>query len=312
MSTWDPALLAALLRGSVRVGEPMARHTTYRLGGPAAAFVEPADLGDLRACLAYCRDHGLGYLVVGEGSNLLVSDRGLPDTVVIHLSSGEFNRLEPRADHIVAGAGVPLRSLVALAKERGIASLVFMAGIPGTLGGALMMNAGTSAGDMASVVDWVDVMTSDGEVDRLPAEACGFGYRTSGFPEGGIVVRARLRVVPGDQAEVARRIDGYLARRRATQPVGRTAGCVFRNPPGGHAGRLIDQAGLKGLTVGAARVSEVHGNFVVAGRGARAEDVWNLARRVRDEVRARFQVDLELENVLVGPFGDGREPEEEP
>lgn len=310
---WDRSALATLLRGSVRLDEPLARHTTYGVGGPAEAFVEPADVADLAACLRFCSARGVPCRVLGEGSNVLVADRGVPG-VVVHLGGPAFSFLEaspgPGADgravcHLRVGAALPLGRLVALARSEGLAGLVFLAGIPGSAGGAARMNAGTSAGQLADVLESLELVLADGSRQTLAAEHCGLGYRTSRLPAGAVIVACSLRAAYGEPQDVAAAIDRYLARRRATQPAGASAGCVFKNPPGGHAGRLIDQAGLKGLTVGRAQVSRVHANFIVADEGATADDVARLIDQVQQAVAAQHGVALEPENELWGFVGAG-------
>jgi len=238
---------------------------------------------------------------------VLIADAGLRG-VVLRLSAPAFATISRapvpggRPDELLlrAGAGSSLPQLVLRARLEGLPGLVFAAGIPGSLGGAVIMNAGTSAGQLSDVLIEVEVVTRDGELQRLPAARCGLGYRCSRLPAGSVVVAATLRLTQGDPRPVGEAIDRYLARRRATQPSGATAGCVFKNPPGEHAGKLIEQAGLKGTAIGMAEVSAVHANFIVARRGATAAEIHALIRQVQQRVHAASGVRLQPENLLLG------------
>jgi len=294
----------AALRGRVAEDVPLAPLCTYRVGGPAALLAEPEDADDLAALLRLARDEGLATLVVGGGSNLLVADAGF-DGVAVRLTASPFRvleRLEPGPDgpRLAAGGGVRLGRLVTLAVRRGWPGLVPLEGIPGTLGGAVRMNAGTPEGDVASVLVEAEVVTADDGVARWPAAACGLTYRSSALPPGAVVSGVVLAPGEGDPAEAGARRRALRERRREKQPAGRTAGSVFRNPPGDFAGRLLDAADLKGTVVGGARVSEVHANFIVTEDGATAADVRALLNRCAEEVERRFGVRLEPENVIVG------------
>lgn len=295
--------LQELLRGEVLLDEPLARHTTYGVGGPADALVAPADRADLCRCLQHCRQHGVPVQVLGDGSNVLVADEGLAG-VVVRLSSEAFCGLTTEAGEqqwqLSAGAGLPVGRLVSLARSAGLHDLVFLAGIPGTVGGATYMNAGTTAGEMAAALRQVEVALPDGSLKTLSPADCGFAYRRSALPAGAVVTAVRLASGVSDPGSCSERIARYLQRRRATQPAGATAGCVFKNPAGEHAGRLIDAAGLKGLQRGGAQVSAVHANFIVVDPGSRAHDVHTLIRAVQAQVLERFGVALQPENLLLG------------
>ncbi len=303
MAGWDLIGLRDALRGALLPNEPLARHTTYGVGGPVDALVLPLDVADLCACLRYCSERSVPCRVLGDGSNILVADEGLPG-VVVRLTGEAFCQLEPEPgdEHweIGAGAGLGVGRLVALARREGLRDLVFLSGIPGTVGGAVRMNAGTTAGEMAAVLLQVEVALPDGTLRSLSPGECRFSYRRSALPSGSVVVGVRLASQIGAAEEVAADVARYLRRRKATQPTGATAGCVFKNPTGDHAGRLIDAAGLKGLRRGAAEVSQVHANFIVAQPGARAADVHALIRAVQARVGERFGVRLEPENLLLG------------
>ena len=307
MASWDPQELRETLRGRVRPGQPMARLTTYGLGGPVDALVEPADLEDLLLCLSYCLEQRVPCRVLGEGSNVLVPDQGL-DGVVLRLRAERFGFLDlqgapqlqdgRRVLHV--GAGCSIARLTACARAEGLVDLVFLTGIPGTVGGALVMNAGTAAGSISQLLQSVELITASGREETLSQAECGFSYRCSSFPRGSVLVSAKLVSRVADPGEVGEAIDRYQARRQRTQPSGRTTGCIFKNPAGEHAGRLIEAAGLKGRSAGGAAVSEVHANFIVAGEGATAADVIELIEQVQAEVLRRFGFQLEPEVILLG------------
>jgi UDP-N-acetylmuramate dehydrogenase len=297
----SPALreeLVARVRGLVRFEVPLSRHTTWRVGGPAEALVWPADEADLASVLRFASTHALPWFVLGAGSNLLVQDGGIPG-IVISLERG-LRRLEASPPLVIAEAGCRIGRLLAFCAARGIAGLEFLAEIPGTVGGAVVMNAGAMGGEVKGVLRWVDLLLSDGTLQRLFAQSIPFAYRHSELPAGSVVVRAALETREGDPREVKDRISSIRRARRAAQPAGATAGSTFKNPPGDFAGRLLEAAGLKGRAVGAAIVSERHANFIVNRGGATAREVLKLIRLMEREVFARFQVRLELEVKVVG------------
>ncbi len=285
------------LRGEIRRQEPLSLHTTWRVGGEADLFVVPADRADLGAALALLAGEGAPWMVIGAGSNLLVRDGGI-EGAVIHL--GKLRRLDvgPGAE-VTAEGGLPLMALIRACAERGLAGLEGLAGIPGTVGGGLWMNAGACGQEMADVVSEATLAGPAGE-EIWPAARLGFGYRRSAIGER-VVVEAKLRLTPADPARLQEEIRAKLLRRREAQGVGLpNAGSVFKNPPGEQAWRLIDQAGLRGASVGGARVSEKHANFIVNAGGATAEDILSLMEEVRRKVEAKTGVVLEPEVRIVG------------
>jgi UDP-N-acetylmuramate dehydrogenase len=292
--------IASLLRGTGTPGAPMAARTSIGIGGPADLLVRPADAGDLAGLLRACRDQGVPWFALGGGANLLVADRGIRG--VVERLPQDFGEESVRDDLLVLSAGAPSSHLVSAAQAAGLTGAEFAAGIPGTLGGLAAMNAGTRSGEMADLVTRVEVATPDG-LGWEPASALGFGYRQSRIPELGICTRIEVRLRPGDleAARAAMRAD--LARRRATQPLAEpTFGSTFRNPPGDHAGRLIEAVRLKGHAIGGAMWSPVHANFVVNRGGARAADVLALVNLARSRVREAFGITLEPEVRLCGEF----------
>ncbi len=285
----------------VRRNEPMSRHVYLRIGGPADLLVVPRSLGELREAVGFLFEEGVPFWVIGHGSNLLVGDRGVRGVVVKVGSRCGRVRFGQRGAHAEAGAGLP--SVARAAAGLGFAGLEFAAGIPGSVAGAVVMNAGAHGGSMADVVESVAVSTPRGW-RVLRAKDLSFGYRSSTLQGQPWVVNwVKLALRPDSPASVQARMEANLARRRASQPIGAAScGCMFKNPAGDHAGRLIEAAGCKGMSVGGARVSAIHANFIVNEGGATASDVLTLAERVRDLSRARSGIPLDLEVGLLGEF----------
>jgi UDP-N-acetylmuramate dehydrogenase len=298
---WRDAL-AARVRGETLRDVPLAARTSLRVGGPADLLVRPADAGDLVDCLRAARELGVAVHVLGGGANTLVADRGIRG-VVIRLPpdlGGETIEV-PR---LVLPASTPTARVVQRAHALGLVGGEFLRGIPGTLGGALAMNAGTRAGEMRDVVTHVELASADGPRE-LPAKDLGFAYRTCVLPAGAVVTRVGLLLRAGDVAQAAREMDEEWRRRAASQPLDLPSfGSTFRNPPNDFAGRLLEAAGLKGERIGGAEVSPRHANFVVNVGGATARDVLLLMQRMRARVRERFEITLETEVRLVGDFAD--------
>jgi UDP-N-acetylmuramate dehydrogenase len=299
--TWQEEI-ARRIRGEVTRAAPLAVRTAIRVGGPADLLVRPRDQDDLATLLRACRELELPLLVLGGGANLLVADRGVRG-VVLKLPR-QFGEELAEGTWLVLSADAPTSRLVARAQARGLVGCEFVAGIPGTLGGNVAMNAGTRAGEMKDVVRRVELATADG-VGWLPAAELAFGYRTSRIPAGAVVTRVKIELRPGDVARSAALMKADVEHRRATQPLTQpTFGSTFRNPAGEYAGRLIEAVGLKGHRIGGAMWSEVHANFVVNLGGATARDVLALMNLARARVRERFGVLLEPEVRLVGEFGE--------
>ncbi len=297
-------LVAALERvcpGGVRVNEPLARHVSFRIGGPADILLLPRSLPDLAATVAWLYRAGEAFVILGRGSNVLIADRGVRGIVVKTGRGQEGVRYD--GSRVRAECGVSLPHLSRRASARGLAGLEFAAGIPGSVGGAVVMNAGAHGHSIAEVVAEVRVLTPDGE-QRWTGPDLRFQYRESRLQrEPGIVLEATLALRPADPGETLERLDRWLSTRSETQPLGPpSSGCVFRNPAGDHAGRLIDEAGAKGLRVGGAVVSERHANYILNTGGATAGDVLALIALVRSRIRDRWGADLETEIKLIGEF----------
>jgi len=279
-------------RGGILCEEPLARYTTWKIGGPAELMVSPADRDDLACCVEWASRTGTPWRVLGNGSNLLVRDEGVRG-LVIRLRK-VLDEIDWQGPRVVAWAGAMLPAVANQAASRGMAGLEFAAGIPGTVGGAVIMNAGWHQFEIANVIERVELLEADGRRRTLPAEACGFGYRRSAFRERRVVVLcATLSLRPDDPAAVRQRLETYAESRKRNQPTEQpSCGSVFLKPEGDFAGRLIEAAGLKGLRVGDVEVSRKHANFFVNRGRARATDVLELVERVEAEVERRFGVRL--------------------
>lgn len=292
--------LRAVVR-DVRRDAPLSRHVSFRIGGPADLLVIPRSMRELRAACDVLFAEGIHPLVLGQGSNVLIGDRGVRG-VVVKIGKG-LDRVRLDGTRVVAECGAGLPALALRTARVGLAGLEFAAGIPASVGGAVVMNAGAHGHAMDEVTESVEVLTPEG-ARRLERAALGFAYRTSILQTRPWVVASVTMVLqPGEPTALVRRLEDWLALRGATQPIGPpSSGCIFRNPPGDHAGRLIDQAGLKGLAVGGARVSEVHANYIVNTGRATAADVLALVEEVRTRLAAHAGVHLELEVRLLGEF----------
>jgi UDP-N-acetylmuramate dehydrogenase len=286
----------------VRSMVPLAPLTTFRIGGAAALYVEPERDEDLAVVGKAVREAPVPFVVVGKGSNLLVSDRGYPG-LVIRLGRGYRWAARDR-DRLRAGAAMPLPALAGVALRHGLAGLEFGVAIPATLGGAVKMNAGAHDAEIAGVVHGVELfLVATGERVTLDAQQAGFSYRRSSMPEDAVIIGATLELRPGDARDIRTRMDEARDWRRRTQPLAEpNCGSVFTNPPGAHAAALIDAAGMKGHRIGGAAVSTKHANFIVAGPGATADDVAALIRLVRDRVADSTGIVLEPEVRYVGSF----------
>ncbi len=289
------------LAGEVRLNEPLREHTTFRIGGPADVFVIPKGEADLALTLRLSHEHGVPCRPIGGGTNLLVSDAGVRGVVVkIWKPLGE---IDFQGCRVKVGAGAPLPKLAKLAADRGLGGLEFAGGIPGTVGGAIVMNAGAHGGDIGRLVRLVRLYDRTGTCFDQPPEYFEFTYRTSRLQRERhwVVAWVELELEPREPAVILEAMKAYAARRRRTQPLGLpSSGSIFRNPPGDYAGRLIEAAGLKGLRCGDAEVSPVHANFIVNVGQATANDVMRLITQVRQAVYDKFGVSLQLEVELVG------------
>jgi UDP-N-acetylmuramate dehydrogenase len=289
-------------RGRVQYHAPLGHLTWFRVGGAAEVLFRPADAADLAAVLA-ALPHTVPVHVVGACSNLIIRDGGLPG-VTIRLGRG-FAGIVIEADGLIAGAAALDATVAEQAAAAGLAGMEFLCGVPGSIGGAVAMNAGAYGGEMAQILDWADIVTRGGAALRLTAADLAFAYRHARLPPGGVVVRARLRGQLGEPSVIAARMADIRAAREAAQPVrARTGGSTFRNPPPEvsslKAWELIDAAGCRGLRRGGAQVSEKHCNFLINTGGASAADIEGLGEEVRRRVRAATGVNLEWEIRRIG------------
>lgn len=290
--------VARELRGEAKWDEPMAQHTSLRIGGPADLFIEPADLADLKDALATLNAEQIPYFVVGGGYNLLVLDGGIRGCVI---SLRALDNIKPlKGDRIEVTAGVTNAMLCKIAAENDLGGIEFLCGIPGTFGGAIAMNAGAHGSEMMQRVESITTLR-EGEVVTRNREELEYGYRYLKLAPGEIVISAVLRLYPADRRGIEEKMTAYVASRSGAQRVGYpNAGSFFKNPPGMQAWRLIDEAGLRGVMVGGAQVSEVHTNFLINKCGARGVDMLALAALVKTRVQQTSGVVLEEEVRVIG------------
>ena len=285
----------------VRINEPMKRHTSFRAGGEAKWFAIPETAEELKAVIYACKKADTPWYVVGNGSNLLVSDEGFPGVII---STAKFDKLEVEGTRVTAGAGVILSKAASQAYRSGLTGLEFAAGIPGSVGGACVMNAGAYGSEMINVLKTVTVLTPEGDVKVLPAEELELGYRTSVIPKAGyLVLEAEMELQEGDPEAIKALMDDLAFRRKDKQPLEfPSAGSTFKRPAGYFAGKLVEDAGLKGFSVGGAEVSMKHAGFVINKGDATASDIYNLCKVVEEKILDQFGVQLEMEVKLLGKF----------
>lgn len=294
------SILSAACGERLRTRFPLAPLTTFRIGGPAALFLEPESEADIVAVSEAVRESGVPVAILGKGSNVLVADAGF-DGLVLRL--GRSYRWSARdGDRLTAGGSMPLPALAGVALAHELTGLEFGVAIPASMGGAVTMNAGAHGGELADVLESVDAFgLSEGTARRVPAPEAGFSYRRSAFAQNTVVVGATVRLSRGEPTEIRARMAEAREWRRRTQPLAEpNSGSVFTNPPGDHAARLIDEAGGKGLRVGLASVSAKHANFIVVADGATAADVVRLIALIQDLVAERSGVRLEPEVRTIG------------
>ena len=287
------ALSAACPALELRVDEPMSRHTSFRVGGPAALMALPKTVEEAQVCVRTAASLGVEPFFLGNGSNLLVPDEGVQRFLVKPIPG--LNEITQDGNTITAGSGVTLARLAMFARDNALTGLEFAHGIPGSLGGAVFMNAGAYGVEMAQVVRSVTCLSAEGEIETVTE--FDFGYRHSAFSDGKrLILSATLELQPGDRSAITARMDELAAQRQSKQPLEfPSAGSMFKRPVGYFAGALVEQAGLKGFTVGGAQVSEKHAGFVINTGGATCSDVLELVRQVQLRVMDQFGVELEME-----------------
>lgn len=279
---------------SVFCDEPMSNHTSFRIGGSADFLVLPKSREEVVHLVSALKDNGIRYIVMGNGSNLLVDDDGIRG-VVIKIARN-MSDVTVQGNVLTADSGVLLSRLSNIALDNSLTGIEFASGIPGTLGGAVMMNAGAYGGEMKDVVTETTYLTSDGEIKTIRGEEHGFGYRTSIFTSGDVILSSTLVLEKGDKKEIRNKIAELNSRRREKQPLEfPSAGSAFKRPEGYFAGKLIEDAGLKGYKIGGASVSEKHSGFIVSDGTATCRDVLSLIEHIKSEVYSKFSVELESE-----------------
>ena len=283
----------------IRRDEPLAGHTTLRVGGPADVYVEPASEKDLAAIVKCCGERGVPFLVIGRGSNLLVRDGGFRG-VVICLSHPDFAKIESASERLRCGAGAKLKTVAVEARRHGLCGMEFFEGIPGSVGGALRMNAGAMGAATFDVVESVRLVDFDGNVRELAPEEMSVKYRGCATLKNHIALGAVFRGRPDSPESIAQRMSALSQKRWASQPAAPSAGCAFKNPPSVPAGKLIDELGLKGTRVGGAMVSQEHGNFIVNDGNATARDVLELIALLQAKVKSERGIELREEVEIIG------------
>ncbi|MBQ8317108.1 MAG: UDP-N-acetylmuramate dehydrogenase [Lachnospiraceae bacterium] len=283
---------------SYKSNELMSGHTTFRIGGPAKYFFTPETDDEIVKIIDICKAHNIRYLIMGNGSNMLFSDQGF-DGAIIQIYNN-YNLIDVQEDGIYANAGALLSKLAALARENSMTGMEFAAGIPGTLGGAVVMNAGAYGGEMKDIIEYVDVLESDGTVKRYNCENMEFGYRKSIISDDKIVLGAKLRLAKGDKTLIQAKMDELKIARTSKQPLELpSAGSTFKRPEGYFAAKLIDDSGLRGYKSGGAMVSEKHCGFVVNYDKATCKDVLEVIEHVQDVVEEKYGVRLEPEVKII-------------
>lgn len=293
------ALRDAMGPGVLKLYEPLAKHTTLRVGGPAQFWAEPETEAGFARMVKYCTQHQLPLVVIGRGSNLLIRDGGIRG-VVAHLARGEFRQLEVNGNQINASVGIKLKEVSYAARDAQLAGFEWMEGIPGNVGGSLRMNAGAMGSETFNHVVCVRYIDGDGAFHRATPAELDVRYRSAGNLKGNFAISALFEGEPGDAAQIARLLEDSMHKRRTTQPKESSAGCIFKNPGPCPAGKLVEELGLKDLAVGKARVSQVHGNFIVNEGGATARDVLELIERIKETARRERGIELETEVQIVG------------
>jgi UDP-N-acetylmuramate dehydrogenase len=293
-------LKEAIGEENVKINEPMKAHTSFKVGGNADILVTPGNVGQIKLILDLSRDKNIPIFIMGNGSNLIVRDKGIRG-ITLKLSDN-FSRCTVNEDVIEAEAGILLSRVANIALKNELAGLEFASGIPGTLGGAVFMNAGAYGGEMKDVVVSTVYLDKDGEIRNIEGEAHRFGYRSSFIQkEGGTVLSSRLRLKKGKKAEIKEIMDDLNRKRKEKQPLHMpSAGSVFKRPEGYFAGKLVEDCGLRGFSIGGAQVSGMHCGFIVNTGNAKASDILNLIEYIQTTVKAKFGVELKTEVRVVG------------
>ncbi|MBY0144570.1 UDP-N-acetylmuramate dehydrogenase [Neobacillus niacini] len=295
------AELQELNIGKVKRNELLSQHTTMKIGGPADIFIEPSSLENIQKVMTFIKERQIPWRAIGRGSNLLVSDKGI-EGVVIKLGTG-LNHLDINGSTITVGGGHSLVSLSTLISKKGLSGLEFASGIPGSVGGAVYMNAGAHGSDISKILTKAHILFEDGSIEWLSNGEMEFTYRTSVLQNKrpGIVLEAEFQLTKGDRTVIVAQMQKNKDYRKDTQPWNfPCAGSIFRNPLPNYAGKLIEEAGLKGFQIGGAKISEMHGNFIVNAGNATAKDVLDLIQYIKDEILNLYGVKMETEVEIIG------------
>ncbi|MFB3168820.1 UDP-N-acetylmuramate dehydrogenase [Neobacillus sp. 179-C4.2 HS] len=287
--------------GKVKRNERLSQHTTMKIGGPADIFIEPASLENIQKVMTFLKEWQIPWRAIGRGSNLLVSDKGI-EGVVIKLSSG-LDHLTINDSKITVGGGHSLVSLSTLISKKGLSGLEFASGIPGSVGGAVYMNAGAHGSDISKILTKAHILFDDGSMEWLSNDEMEFTYRTSVLQKKrpGIVLEAEFQLTKGDKTAIVSQMQKNKDYRKQTQPWNfPCAGSIFRNPLPNYAGKLIEDAGLKGFQMGGAKISEMHGNFIVNAGNATAKDVLDLIQYIKDTILNLYGIKMETEVEIIG------------
>jgi UDP-N-acetylmuramate dehydrogenase len=294
--------LVGILSEAIGFNYPMDRYTTFRVGGKAEAVCFPSELTLLRQTVSYLHDEGIPCLIVGKGSNLLVRDSGIKGVVIMLKGSlAAVERCDIGDNILLAGGGLAIAEMLSYCAIEGLAGLEFLAGIPGSAGGAVFMNAGAFGKEIGGIVQEIQLVTVTGDMEKMAGSQLRFSYRSASIPEGSVIHWIKFNLSRDNRDKVSGRIGEYLKERGQRQPLDMpSAGSVFRNPPGDYAGRLIEKAGLKGKRIGGAMISKKHANFIVNTGNAKAKDVIALIDLARDKVKGEMGIMLETEIRIVG------------
>lgn len=287
---------------NIKHDELMSEHTSFKVGGPADIFIEPTNLEELKKALGFVRQHNIPYYVIGNGTNLLIGDKGIRGAII---KVGEnFGAIEITGEEVIAECGVLLSTLSKMVARSTLTGLEFASGIPGYLGGAIAMNAGAYGGEMKDIVEWVEALDGNLELQRYTNSEMEFIYRKSIVePRNLIVIRCKMKLKKGNQEEINSIMSDLSLKRKTKQPLHLpSAGSTFKRPPGYYAGKLIEDAGLRGFSIGGAQVSELHCGFVVNKGNATARDVYDLIKHVQQTVFNQFGVMIETEVKMLGEF----------
>ena len=283
----------------IRRNEPLAKRTTLRVGGPADYYVEPANEADLAAVLKLCGRRAMPFFILGRGSNLLIRDSGIRG-VVICLAQPAFSEIEINGDKMRCGAGVKLKNVSVEARRNGLSGVEFLEGIPGSVGGALRMNAGAMGGQTFDAIESVRLMNFEGDVSEMPREKMQVAYRGCATLRNHIALAAVFKCSASSREEIEKRMKSFSEKRWDSQPAAPSAGCIFKNPATIPAGKLVDELGLKGTRVGGAVVSAEHGNFIINDGKATARDVLELIEILKAKAKAERGIDLHTEVEIIG------------